>query len=93
MKILQIVFLAAAALALVALSAAQRVDARQPILTPNPQDVRFQLLGNEPIAAPDGYSVVNGWSVLVFKDRKAGQCYVAFTRGSDIAATQAQSCP
>jgi hypothetical protein len=72
---------------------AHRLAAGQAILAPAPEEVRFQLLGNEPIAGPDGRGLVGGWSVLVFKDRKAGQCYVAFSRGEAIAATNAAACP
>jgi hypothetical protein len=70
----------------------QRLSAGQVVLVPNGQDVRFQLIGNEPIAAPDGQSLVNGWSVLMFKDRKAGLCYLAFKQGNAIAATEAAPC-
>ena len=71
----------------------QRVSAGQAVLVPNAEDVRFQLIGNEPIAAPDGRSLVNGWSVLMFKDRKAGLCYVTFKQASSTAATEAAPCP
>jgi hypothetical protein len=55
--------------------------------------VRFQLVGIEPIAGPDGRALVNDWSVLLFKDRKAGQCYLAFTRGTAMAVTEPAPCP
>jgi hypothetical protein len=71
----------------------QRVSALQIVLSPGAEEVRFQLIGNEPIAGPDGRSLVSGWSVLVFKDRKAGQCYVAFKQGPAITATEAATCP
>jgi hypothetical protein len=56
--------------------------ARAQVLTPSPEDVRFQLLTNEPIASPDRHSVVAGTSALVLKDRRTGQCFVAVTIGS-----------
>jgi hypothetical protein len=78
--------------ALAVIMAAYRVAAMQ-VATPKPDDLRFQLLGNEPIAAPDGRALVRGWSVLMFKDRRSGNCYVAFTRGDSITATQTMECP
>ena len=55
------------------------------VLIPQPEDVRFQLIGNEPVAAPDGRSVVAGWSALILKDRRANQCYLALTQGSAMS--------
>jgi hypothetical protein len=60
-------------------------SARGQVLIPKPEDVRFVLLSNEPIATPDRHSVVAGWSSMLFKDRRTGQCYVAFTGGSASA--------
>ena len=57
------------------------------VLAPKPEDVRFQLLGNEPIAAPDERSVVAGWSALVVKDRVTGQCYLALTAPGGMGMT------
>lgn len=87
------IVLVAAVSVLVVVLGANRLTARQAVLAPAPEQVRFQLIGNEPIAGPDGRALVDGWSVLVFKDRKAGQCYVAFSRGAAIAATEAARCP
>jgi hypothetical protein len=55
------------------------------VMVPKAEDVRFQLIANEPIAAPDGRSVVAGWSAAVFRDRRADQCYLAFTQGSAMS--------
>jgi hypothetical protein len=60
--------------ALTLLVALERVGARQLVLVPNADRLRFQLIGNEPIAGPDGRALVRGWSVLVFRDRKADRC-------------------
>jgi hypothetical protein len=79
-------------IALAVTFAGYRVAATQ-VATPRPEDLRFQLLGNEPIAAPDGRALVRGWSVLMFKDRRTGQCYVAFTRDDAISAMEAMECP
>jgi hypothetical protein len=56
------------------------------VFVPRPEDVRFQLLANEPVAAPDGRSTVAGWSALTLKDRRTNQCFVAFTQGSEMSA-------
>lgn len=87
------IVLAVALGVLVYLLATGRVSANQPALVPGPDQLRYQLIGNEPIAGPDGRSVVNGWSVLVFKDRTASSCYVAFKQGAAISATAAATCP
>ena len=67
--------------------------AQQVVQVPRAEQLRYQLIGNEPIAAPDGRSIVNDWSVLLFKDRRSNQCYVVFARGSDVGATDAAPCP
>jgi hypothetical protein len=68
------------------------VSANQPILVPDVDEVRFELVGNEPIAGPDGRSLVSGWSVLMFKDRKTDRCYVAFNHFNAIAVEEATAC-
>jgi hypothetical protein len=55
------------------------------VMTQRPEDARFQLLADEPIAAPDNRSVVAGWSVLVFKDRHTSQCFAAFRQLAAIS--------
>ena len=52
-----------AACVLVVALGAQRATAQ---LVPRAEVVRFQLVGNEPIASPDGRALVTGWSALVF---------------------------
>ena len=70
----------------------ERVGARQLVLEPNADRLRFQLIGNEPIAGPDGRALVRGWSVLLFKDRKADRCYIVFKHEAGIAA-EVTVCP
>jgi hypothetical protein len=70
-----------------------RLSAGQALLVPSPDRLRYQLIGDEPIAGPDGQSVVNGWSVLVFKDRTESRCYVAFKQGPAITAMESATCP
>jgi hypothetical protein len=79
--------------ALTLLVARERVGARQLVLVPNAERLRFQLIGNEPIAGPDGHALVRGWSVLVFRDRKADRCYVVFKHEVGIAVEETAICP
>ena len=73
----------------------QHISALQsyPFPVQAPEQLRFQLIGDEPIAGPDGRSVVTGWSALVFKDRKGGGCYLAFKQGPSISVMQSTICP
>jgi hypothetical protein len=36
-------------------------------LVPPPEQLRFRLVGDEPIATADGHSIVTGYKVLVFR--------------------------
>jgi hypothetical protein len=80
---------------IVVLVTVQRLGARQGLMAPlqSPDQLRFQLIGDEQIAGPDGRTIVNGWSVLIFKDRRAPHCYVAFKQGSSITAMESSECP
>jgi hypothetical protein len=78
-----------AALMLWASVTTERLSAGQAGVIPSAQDVRFELLGNEPIAAPDGRALVTGWSVVMFKDRKSDRCYVAFKHEGAISVDSA----
>jgi hypothetical protein len=62
-------------------------------VVPSAQDLRFELLGNEPIAGPDGRALVTDWSVLMFKDRRTERCYVAFKHDGAIAVESAECAP
>ena len=55
--------------------------------------LRFRLVGDEPIAAPDGRSTVAGMKVIVLRDTKSDQCYVTFIAGSAISTTGPSVCP
>jgi hypothetical protein len=77
----------------VGLVVSSRVASGQAILVPKAEDVRYQLIGNEPIAGPDGFALVKDWSALMFKDRRTGECYLAFSRGSAISAVNVAQCP
>ena len=62
------------------------------VLIPSPEDVRFELISNEPVSLSDSRSVVAGWYAMMFKDRRTGQCYVAFTQGNAMAMSPV-GCP
>jgi hypothetical protein len=64
-------------------------SARAQVVSPRPEDLRFQALRNEPIAALDRKSVVAGTSALLVQDRQTGQCYVVISVGASIAMTAA----
>lgn len=63
------------------------------VLTPRPEELRFQLLVNEPIATPDRRSVVAGTSALLVRDRLTGQCFVAVTIGNSMGLASARCEP
>ena len=58
---------------------------RAQVLSPRPEELRFQVLLHEPVAAPDRRSVVAGTDALLVKDRRTGQCYVAISVGQSMA--------
>jgi ABC-type cobalamin transport system permease subunit len=78
--------------ALAAISAAMatmyvRADAQ--LVSPRPEELRFQALLNEPIAEPGRRGVVAGTSALLVKDRRTGQCFVAITIGNAMGLSPA----
>ncbi len=77
--------------ALIAMAALEVAGAGQ-VVVPRPEDTRFQLIASEPIAGPDGKSHLPGWSVLVFRDRRADRCYIAFKREESIAVEPGAPC-
>jgi hypothetical protein len=60
---------------------------------PEPDKVRFRLVGDEPIASPDGRSFVAGWKIVVLQDQASGQCHIAFLSGTALAVSDAGVCP
>jgi len=62
---------------------------RAQVLTPRPEELRFQMLLHEPVATPDRRSVVAGTDTLLIKDRRSGQCYVAISVGQSMAMAAA----
>jgi hypothetical protein len=59
----------------------------------SPDRLRFRLIGDEPLASPDGRSAVAGWKAIVIRDMKSGQCHIAFLAGSAMSVTTASVCP
>jgi hypothetical protein len=80
-------FLAAALVTVLAGFAMIYLPAQAQVLAPRPEDLRFQVISDEPIAAPDRRSVVAGTSAMVVKDLRTGRCYLAVTivRGTSMA--------
>jgi hypothetical protein len=54
------------------------------VVTPRPEELRFQALLNEPVATPDRRGVVAGTAALLVKDRLTGQCFLAVTIGDSV---------
>jgi hypothetical protein len=65
---------------------------RAQVLIPRPDEVRFQLITNEPVAAPDRRAVIPGWSAQVIKDWQTSQCFVAISANREIAISPV-ACP
>jgi hypothetical protein len=63
------------------------------VLTPRPEELRFEAVLTEPIAAPDRRSVVAGTSVLLVRDRRSGQCYLAVLVGDSVGLAPARCEP
>jgi hypothetical protein len=57
------------------------------------EKLRFRLIGDEPIASPDGRTVVSGFKVVVLRDTRSDQCYVTFISGSAMSTTGPSVCP
>ncbi len=89
-----------ARLAAVAVSAALVGAAAATVIAPrvhaaqlaSPERVRFRLAGDEPIATPDGRSLINNWKVVVLRDTKSDQCYTLFLSGASMSATGPATC-
>jgi hypothetical protein len=57
------------------------------------EKLRFRLAGDEPIASPDGRSLISGMKVIVLRDTMSDQCYVLFISGSAMSTTGPSVCP
>lgn len=79
-----------AALMLLAVALASvYVRAFAQVLTPRPEEVRFEAILNQPIAASGRRGIVGGTSAIVIKDRRTGQCFVAVTIGNSMGLSPA----
>lgn len=65
------------------------IQVQAQLVTPRPEELRFQMLSNEPVASTDRRGVVPGVSALVIRDRTTGQCFVAVTLGDAISLSPA----
>ena len=65
------------------------VRAHAQVVTPRPEDLRYQALLSEPIATPERRSVVAGTSAMLLKDRVSGQCFLAVTIGNSAGLSPA----
>ena len=72
-----------------AVMATMYVRAGAQVVTPRPEELRFQALLNEPIAEPGRRGVVAGTSALLVKDRVTGQCFVAVRIGDAMGLSPA----
>ena len=63
------------------------------VLTPPPDQLRFEAVLNEPIGTPDRRSTVAGTSALLIRDRRSGQCYLAVTVGNGVGLADARCEP
>lgn len=65
------------------------VRVRAQVVTPPPDQLRYQAVLNEPIAVADQRGVVAGTSVLLIRDRQTGQCFLAVTIGNAMGLSEA----
>jgi hypothetical protein len=57
------------------------------LIDPPADQLRFQLVRHEPLAAPDSRSVAAGWFATVIKDRRTGNCFLSVTEGTSMSTT------
>ena len=69
--------------------AALYAHARAQVITPRPEDLRYQALLTQPIATPERQSVVAGASALLIRDRTSGQCFLAVLVGNSVGLSPA----
>jgi hypothetical protein len=80
----------AAALAVAVVTGVWIGRARAQVLTPRPEELRFVAVLTEPVAMPDRRSVLAGTSVLLVRDRRSGQCYLAVSVGDSVGLAPAR---
>ena len=68
-------------------------SAHAQVITPPPDQLRFEAILNEPIGTSDRRSVVAGTSALLVRDRRSGQCYFAVTLGNGVGLAPARCEP
>jgi len=75
------------------LAASFYAGAAAQVVTPRPEELRFEAVLNEPIAPPDRRGVVAGTSALLLRDRVTGQCFLAVSIGGDTGLSPAACQP
>jgi hypothetical protein len=60
---------------------------------PMPNQMRFQMIGDEPIVSPDGRSYVTNWKAMMLRDRQADRCYIAILADKSLALNGPVDCP
>jgi hypothetical protein len=63
------------------------------VVTPRPEELRYEALLSEPIATPNRRGVVAGTSAMLVRDRATGQCFLAVTVGSAMGLSPAACQP
>jgi hypothetical protein len=72
-----------------AMLAAMYLRGQAQVVTPRPEDLRYQAVLTEPIATPERRSVVAGTSALLIRDRVTGQSFLAITVGDSVGVSAA----
>lgn len=91
LTLLLVLALVSAALGSLVTIAVPKVSAQASFV--NPAQYRFRLVGDELVAGPDARSTVSGWKVVILRDMKSDQCYVAFVTGTAMSASGPTLCP
>lgn len=78
-----------AASVLLALVIGTYLQATAQVLTPRPEELRFEALLIQPVATAGRRSVVAATSAMLVKDRVTEQCFVAVTIGNSMGLSPA----
>jgi hypothetical protein len=89
-RIIALVIVAAACGA--AANALVRADGGQLPQARRPEELRYRLIGDEPIAKADLRGVVPGWHAVMVRDQHTGQCYVGFATSASVTLAGPQTC-
>lgn len=63
-------------------------------LSIRPEALTYRMVGDEPIATPDGRSVITGWKAIMVRDIRSEQCFTVFlVGGASASAVGPVACP